>query len=119
MQQAYSRRKFIQRKFFLITGFLGMGFVLNGCDQKKPAAKESKAGAAVDPCKDFSAVSKKDEEIRKKLGYVNESPIADMTCDKCNLWLPPAAENQCGGCMLFKGPVYPSGYCTYWTARQE
>lgn len=117
MQKAYSRRKFIQKYFFLSQAFLGMGLVLNGCDQKKPTTKENKTGA-VEPCNDFSEVSKKDLTTRKKLGYVNESPIADMTCDKCNLWLPPAANKQCGGCMLFKGPVYPSGYCTYWAARQ-
>lgn len=118
MHKGYSRRRFIQKKFSFIAGFLGMGFILNGCDQKKSTPKENKSGAAVDPCNDFSEASKKDLRTREKLGYVNESPIADMTCDKCNLWLPPAANNQCGGCMLFKGPVFPSGYCTYWTARQ-
>lgn len=118
MHKPYSRRRFIQNKISFITGFLGIGFILTGCGQEKPATKEDKTGAAIDPCNDFSEVSIKDAGIREKLGYVNKSPIADMTCDKCNLWLPPAADSQCGGCMLFKGPVYPSGYCTYWTARQ-
>lgn len=114
-----SRRKFIHKYFFLSSSLLGLSVGLKGCDQKKPATtKEAKTAAAVDPCKDFSGVSENDLKARQKLGYVNESPMPDMTCDKCKLWLPPAAGKQCGGCMLFKGPVYPTGYCTYWTAAE-
>ncbi len=118
MSSSYSRRKFIHKYFFLGSAFLGAGAVLTSCDQKQSPGKENKMATAADSCDDFSAVSDNDKKARQKLGYVNDSPIDDMTCDKCNLWLPPSEGKKCGGCMLFKGPVYPSGYCTYWTARQ-
>jgi len=113
-----SRRKFIHKYFFLSSSLLGLSVTLKGCDQKKPTATKEAETAAVDPCKDFSGVSENDLKARQKLGYVNESPMPDMTCNICNLWLPPQDNKQCGGCMLFKGPVYATGYCTYWTARQ-
>lgn len=117
MDKAVSRRRFIQKYFFLGPAFFGAGFILNSCNQSGTDSKEDKT-TAVDPCNDFSGISENDKEARKKLGYVKESPIAGMTCNKCNLWLPPADGKACGTCMLFKGPVYPSGYCTYWAARQ-
>lgn len=114
-----SRRRFIHKYFFLSSSLLGVSIALNGCDQKKPTtAKEDATAAAVDQCKDFSGVSENDFNARKKLGYVNESPMPEMTCSKCKLWLPPSPGKQCGGCMLFKGPVYPTGYCTYWAAAE-
>lgn len=116
MADACSRRSFIQKYLFAVAAFVGVS--LAGCNQNGSVRKADKNAKAVDPCNDLSGVSEKDIKSREKLGYVNESPIADMTCNKCNLWLPPGAGKQCGGCMLFNGPVYPSGYCTYWTARQ-
>ncbi|MBA2762758.1 MAG: high-potential iron-sulfur protein [Segetibacter sp.] len=114
-----SRRRFIHKYFFLSSSLLGVSVMLKGCDQKKPTnTKEDKTAAAVDPCKDFSGVSENDLKARQKLAYVNESPIPDMTCSLCNLWLPPQSDKKCGGCMLFKGPVYATGYCTYWTPKQ-
>lgn len=119
MNGAYSRRKFIHKYFLLSSALLGIGIVLNGCDQKKSTTKEDKNAAAPDSCSDFSGVSETDLKAREKLGYVKESPIEDRTCNNCNLWLPPPANEQCGKCMLFKGPVYSAGYCTYWAARQD
>ncbi len=113
-----SRRKFIHKYFFLSSTLLGVSVALKGCDQKKPTNKEDKTAAAVDSCSDFSGVSENDLKARQKLAYVNESPMPDMTCSLCNLWLPPQGDKKCGGCMLFKGPVYATGYCTYWTPKQ-
>ncbi len=116
MDSAYSRRRFIQKYFLQTVTFLGIGFALNSCDQKQSTPKPDKAVAGAESCNNLSGLSEKDIDVRKKLGYVNKSPIADSTCGKCKLWLPRAEDKTCGGCMLFKGPVEPGGYCTYWAA---
>ncbi len=117
-RRAYSRRKFILKYVCASTVFLCGGLVLGGCDRKK-TIQENKSDAAnpVDPCNDLSGVSKNDIDLRQKLGYVKESPIPDNQCNNCNLYLPPGVDKDCGGCMLFKGPVYLSGYCTYWAPQ--
>lgn len=112
-----SRRRFLQQYLFLLPVVLTAGLI-SSCDQNKSTKKEKKPTTPVDSCEDFSGASEKDLDARKKLGYVKDSPIADSTCNKCNLFLPPPVDKPCGGCMLFKGPVYKSGYCTYWTAKQ-
>ncbi len=116
MDSTFSRRRFIQKNIFQALTILGVGGMLNGCDQKQSTQQHDTKETGPDPCNNLSALSEKDLDARKKLGYVKESPIAEKTCDKCKLWLPPAAGKQCGGCMLFKGPVYTAGYCTYWAA---
>ena len=117
-RRAYSRRKFISKYVCASTVFLGVGLLLGSCDRKK-TVQENKSNAAtrVDPCSNLSGVSENDIALRQKLGYVKESPIPDNRCNNCNLYLPPGADKDCGRCMLFKGPVYPSGYCTYWAPR--
>lgn len=91
--------------------------MLSQCNQKKTSQQEDKPTVAVDTCTDFSGVSEKDMQARQKLGYVKESPISDMQCSNCNLWLPPPAGIACGKCMILKGPVYASAYCTYWAPQ--
>lgn len=66
------------------------------------------------PCDDLSGVSAEEIEKRKKLAYVNKTPIPDSHCSNCTLYLPPAKDKPCGGCLLFKGPVRSEGYCAYW-----
>ncbi|MBK8505940.1 MAG: high-potential iron-sulfur protein [Saprospiraceae bacterium] len=67
-----------------------------------------------DPCEDFSGISEPEFKVREAFGYVKDSPIAESQCKNCNLWKPPAEGLSCGGCTLFKGPVYDQAYCTYW-----
>lgn len=114
-----------RRKFFTSFGaragrILGVGMVLVKC---APAKKEEKRTAsdasADDPCSDYADVPDKDQELRRKFAYVSNSPIPDNQCSNCNLYLPPANGSPCGGCMLFKGPVHASGYCTYWAPKIE
>ena len=66
------------------------------------------------PCDDLTGVSADEVAKRKKLAYVNKTPIPDSHCSNCALYLPPAKDKPCGGCMLFKGPVRAEGYCAYW-----
>ena len=118
MATKFSRRRFIRRYFTIASAFVGVAGIAGACNQKQPDKSDGKTANAVDACNDFSGVSESDRKAREKLAYVNESPMPDMTCSICNLWLPPQGNEKCGGCMLFKGPVYATGYCTYWTAKQ-
>ena len=116
MKRACSRRKFINTSLSA-TIFFGTGWMLGGCDSKKSAQSNQENIASVDSCDDLSGVSEADIKKREELGYVNESPVPDYQCDNCNLFLPKRADKPCGACMLFKGPVYESGYCTYWAPQ--
>lgn len=70
-----------------------------------------------DNCGDLSGVEAGEIKKRNDLAYVPASPIPDNQCTNCNLYLPPKEGVACGGCMLFKGPVYAEGYCTYWAPK--
>lgn len=136
----YSRRDFIGKYFYASSVLLGGG-VLLGCTSLKSVANDipdtsaSKAPNAgqdsikanqdpvvqaqgeaqqKNPCDDLTGVSAEEIEKRKKLAYVNKTPIPDSRCSNCTLYIPPAKDKPCGGCMLFKGPVRPEGYCAYW-----
>jgi hypothetical protein len=111
-----SRRRFIVRCGSLAT----MGLLaVTGCGKKNdPKAEDDPAGeSSVSSCDDLKGVSENDLALRKKLGYVEKSPIADNQCLNCNLFLPPKEGQNCGGCMLFKGPVFTDAYCTYWAPK--
>lgn len=91
---------------------------LAGCENKKETnTAQSKNEKPVSSCDDLTGVSESDLGVRKKLGYVEESPIAENKCHNCNLYLPPKPAQQCGGCVLFKGPVFTDAYCTYWAPK--
>ena len=92
---------------------------LGGCDGKQDHNSTDNPGSdpSVTSCDDLNGVSETDLALRKKLGYVEKSPIADNQCQNCNLFLPPKEEQKCGGCMLFKGPVFNDAYCTYWAPK--
>jgi len=115
-----SRRQFLEKCFsaggVLLTGTL----LLGSCGQNKDRDEVSNGtNTPVDSCDDLKAVGESDIAVREKLGYVQESPIADNQCHNCNLYLPPKTGQNCGGCMLFKGPVYAAAYCTYWAPKVE
>lgn len=114
MEKLYSRREFIGKPFLLGSVFLSAAIVLSECESKKRSDKEERKDVKIDPCEDLSGVSKNDIEARIKFAYVKKSPLPDKTCSNCKLHIPPRGGKKCGECLLFKGPVYPSGYCTYW-----
>ena len=114
MQKAYSRREFIGKTFLLGSVLLSAAIALSECESKKSSEKEEKKDLKADPCEDLSGLSKNDIEARSKFAYVKKSPLPDKICSNCKLYIPPRDGKECGECLLFKGPVYPSGYCTYW-----
>ena len=117
-----TRRKFLEKICSLCGAALAGALMFGGCSkaEKQSAEQSDLAGKKhdpADPCGDLSTVEEKDIALREKLGYVKESPLPDNQCQNCNLYLPPKEAQACGGCMLFKGPVYASAYCTYWAPK--
>jgi hypothetical protein len=114
--QGYSRRIFFETCFNAAAFIVGL-VALGSCGEKKNAKENTATDGPVSSCDDLSHVSTEDLALRKKLGYTTHSPIAESQCQNCNLYLPPKTGQACGGCMLFKGPVYASSYCTYWAPK--
>lgn len=123
MEKKYSRRKFLGKYLFAGSVTLGAGFILTGSslkalakgsDQTQDQQPKTPQPAQKNPCDNMAGVSAEELEKRKKLAYVNKTPIADSHCSNCTLYIPPGKDKPCGGCMLFKGPVRAEGYCAYW-----
>lgn len=114
--KTYSRRTIVQRALQLGSTVLGLGLV-SGCgsdDSAGQAEEEAEHLSSVDSCDDLSGVSESEVDKRDVYGYVEESPYPDTVCENCNLYIPPSEGSECGGCVLFEGPVFASGYCDYW-----
>ena len=116
--QPYSRRKFINK--FLTTGglFLGGAYILSSCNSNDVINKPEsvKEGKAKDSCNDLSGISEGELKKRESLGYVTKSPNDENYCGNCSLYIPPKEGEACGGCLLFKGPVFKEGHCVQWAA---
>ena len=109
------KRSCNRRDFFQISVKLAGICIFAACVPKSNTAEEAvNQNSPVDPCEDFSNVKPSDLQLREAFGYVKQSPIIESQCKNCNLWKPPAKGLACGGCTLFKGPVYDDAYCTYW-----
>lgn len=123
MEKKYSRRKFLGKYILAGSVTLGAGFIIagsslkalaKGSDQAQDQQPKTPQPAQKNPCDNMAGVSAEELEKRKKLAYVNKTPIADSHCSNCTLYIPPGKDKPCGGCMLFKGPVRAEGYCAYW-----
>lgn len=112
-----ARRVFVRRSIVGVATLLGIAHLLPGCGKTSATGEENKATTDVTACDDLSAISEEDRAVREKLAYVETSPIPDNQCSNCNLYLPPKKDSKCGGCMLFKGPVFAEAYCTYWAPK--
>lgn len=113
----YSRRKFINKCFTTGGLFLGSAYILSSCNANRTGEKQTdkKTDEAKD-CNDLSEVSEVELKKRASLGYVVKSPNPNNFCGNCSLYLPPKEGKACGGCLLFKGPVYKEGHCVQWAA---
>lgn len=116
MDTGYSRRKFIRKYLMAGTALVGGSFFFTSCNSKKKEQDES-SSSDVNACNDLSGISESELAKRKSFGYTEETPIPENKCDNCSLYMPPEAGDKCGKCMLFKGPVYSSAYCTYWAPQ--
>ena len=116
MVKISSRRDFIKGQFKFALLFFGL--VQTACrPEKRSDANAGEAATTVDPCDDLSGLSEEELKPRKSFGYVPESPLEESKCSNCKLWIPDQANETCGKCLLFKGPVYAAGYCTYWAPQ--
>lgn len=87
--------------------------LLAGCGSDNKTA-EKKSEHVPTQCDDYTGLEENDLKLRENFGYVTESPLEESHCKNCNLYKPAAEGHTCGGCTLFKGPVFENAYCTYW-----
>jgi hypothetical protein len=125
-ENSISRRSFLRRLSLLGAVSIGAGSVLSACGggsenadadggdmdtgETEPMADDSFT------CTDTSGLTEQELATRQNLGYVDESPNPEKLCSNCQFY-QPAAEGQCGGCTLIKGPIHPDGYCNSWVAK--
>lgn len=117
----YSRRTFIRKFFQLGSACLGFGMVAGGCQSEDSDPRdetESENSSGSDDCSDLSGISQEEIKKRDVYGYVEESSYPDMDCSNCGLYLEPEPGKECGGCVLFEGPVFAKGYCDYWEPNE-
>lgn len=117
MCQRYPRRKFIYKLFPVSVALLNLGWLIGGCNSEESTREiqnNYELKDTIGSCNDLSSVSQPEIAKRKTYGYVTESLYPNNLCSNCNLYKPPASDNDCGGCILFEGPVYASGYCNHW-----
>lgn len=119
MMKENKRREFLQQFFQIGLGVSAGAFFIASCatSKKKTPATTPKAATTDGPCDDLTGVDPVDVDKRKALGYTNLSPIQEKQCNNCKLWIPEKEGKECGGCMLFAGPVSPEGHCTYWAPQ--
>jgi len=68
-------------------------------------------------CSDTTGLTAAEIQTRTALGYKEQSPHADKTCDGCKFFTAPRQENGCGTCTIMRGKVHPKGYCNSWVVR--
>lgn len=107
----HSRRLFLRKLGTAGLLFFTGGALLAACNNKS-STKEEEFN-----CDDFSKVSADELDKRKKLGYEEKASDPEKECVKCNLFIPKGEKKDCGGCILFKGPVRKTGSCTYWAEQ--
>lgn len=123
------RRTFLKNAFSAGFTVAGLAALTAGCtntakDESADSAATTDAldagtTSSVDDCADFSQVSEAELEKRKALGYEEVTPFTDKQCDNCQLFIPAKEGKNCGGCMLFKGPVFDNAHCTYWAPQTD
>ena len=110
-----SRRTFVQHLGFVGTGVV---FFLSACTSEQQSGKgengSSSSTHAVGPCSDLSELTEAEVQAREELDYVSDSPHPDQVCENCQFWIVPEAGQECGGCVVIKGPVHPKGFCNSW-----
>lgn len=93
--------------------------IFGSCDSKQSPPGDKKETAAARSCDDLSGVRKNEIEKRQKLAYVDKSAVPGNFCGNCSLYIPQTDNAECGGCMLFKGPVHSAGHCIQYIAKDN
>lgn len=103
-----NRRDFLERAAVLGAG-ISAGALLVAC--------KGGGGSALS-CTDTAGMSEADISTRTSMAYVDVSTVAGKSCSNCALYTAAAAEGECGGCTVVKGPINPAGYCNVWAEAQ-
>jgi hypothetical protein len=105
MDEKLSRRDLFQQSAALgVLAVVGVG----ACSKQAPAGPS---------CTDTSGLSAADVGVRTALAYADLSLEAGKECDRCQQFLPGAAENVCGTCKVVRGPINPKGSCKAFVAK--
>jgi len=112
-----SRRYFLSDFFGKALALTIPTVLIKACRPAKNTRNPGQATASDGLCEQLDGVEKVELDKRKALGYVSQSPIQDKQCDNCKLYVPPKPGNDCGGCLLFAGPVAAQAHCTYWAPQ--
>lgn len=115
MSKEFTRRQFIRQSIGSGFGLLGIAF--QACQNTEKSDQKERTASQPTSCDDLSGLSEEELKPRETFGYAKESPITDSRCSNCKLWLPDKKKENCGKCLLFKGPVFAAGYCTYWAPQ--
>ena len=115
MEKKKNRRAFLHSMLKFGAGAMMIPIVVQSCKSEGGSSSDDNADALdVTDCGDLSKTSEAEIKKREGFGYVDESPMPDKQCINCQLYLPPKDGQPCGGCALFKGPVFEEAYCAYW-----
>jgi hypothetical protein len=86
---------------------------------KEPPAKQAEAAGAEavggEGCD--AAIDAQSAQMRSALQYKEVSDQEGKICANCAQF-KPGAYGECGGCLLFAGPVQNNGYCLSWAAKE-
>lgn len=92
-----------RRALFRRSAALG-GLVVLGCKGGPPPI-----------CTDVSGLSPDDAKARSALGYLDSTPNAERSCDRCTQFI--AAKSGCGSCRILPGPISPAGSCRVFASK--
>lgn len=127
MEKRTSRRKLLgsvlkgSGALFLTSTFLPS--LISACKKANPEQNTHAATNAkmiddiATTCPEQASLTEQEKAIRSSLKYVDQTPIAQRTCDNCKLYTLPSESSICGGCKVVPGPIHPKGYCAAWIAR--
>ena len=90
---------------------------ISSCESKNSGQEAKKAASSTNFCDDLSGVSEGEIEKRKRFAYVDRSTLPENQCGNCSMYIPNEQNKECGGCLVFAGPVRASGYCIQWVAK--
>ena len=89
----------------------------SSCQSNNAPPPENKSTTATTDCDDLSGVSAGEMEKRKKFAYVDKAPLPENYCGNCSMFIPQQQNKECGGCLLFEGPVKTTGYCIQYVPK--
>lgn len=114
MRKKYTRRNFFHQFALRFLAPLQVVFLAGSCNSSSKEDEEKNKIRKEGECDDLTGIAEKEIKKRQALNYVDQTPIPENSCENCALYIAPGKEGECGGCMLFEGPVSKEGYCVQY-----